>query len=166
MIFSQTSRTYIYENPSWDARQPQNTSGSLPMAAENGNEVENGVLATDYKIKIIKEASKKYGIDWKIVYAICEKETRCNPDIDCKTKGGHCDNYTSVGAYQIHRPAHPDVTDEHAKNFKWSTDFTANRLKKNEWRGEDEMIRSHNGLYADHRNDYYVEDVKKIMKSL
>ncbi len=117
------------------------------------------VNQNEWRVNTIKRIAKEYGIDWKIIAAICKKESRC----DSSRIG---DNGRSIGAYQINRPAHPDVTIENAKDFEWSTDFTANRLKKNEWMGEDEMIRSHNGLYADHRNDNYVSDVKSIMKSL
>ena len=140
-----------------EKKGPENAGDTLPAGTDR---VSGGVpTGHDEKIAIIKQAAQKYGIDWKIIFAICKKESNC--DSSATGDGG-----TSFGAYQIHRPAHPDVSVEHARDFAWATDFTAKRLKAHAWMGEDEMVRSHNGLVADHRNDYYVRDVKSIIAKI
>jgi hypothetical protein len=109
-------------------------------------------------IEVIKPIANKYGIDWKILAAICLKESRCNAD-----RVG--DNGWSFGYYQIHQKYHPN-TIKCAKDLECATEWTAKRLKRHESLGTWEMVRSHNGLVANNANAYYVEDVKTIMQSL
>ena len=154
--------TYTFENPSWSTRQPQIIAGSLPMAAENGKAMESGA-----PVEIVKKAAKKYGIDWRIIYAICKKESGCNPHIDCTKQGGRCDNNHSAGAYQIYLPAHPDVARADAEDFEWATDWTANRLrlKEDKW-GTDVAIMLHNGSPLNPAVKQYLADVKTILATL
>jgi hypothetical protein len=105
----------------------------------------------------IRKVAEKYEIDWKILKAICIKESNC----DSSRTG---DGGKSWGAYQIYSVAHPNITEEQARDFDWSTEWTAQRLNAHKHLGEYEMIRSHNGLVT--WNNYYVDDVYKIMKTL
>lgn len=112
--------------------------------------------------KTVKKIASEEGIDWKVLWAIYQKESQG----DCQRIGdGHLKN-PSIGCYQINQGYHPQITMEQATDLEWSSRWTAQRLKKHESLGLDEMIRSHNGLVADHSNDWYVQDVKKIMASL
>ena len=113
-------------------------------------------------LAIIKKVAKEEGIDWKVLYAIGQKESQYQPN---RIGDTHLPN-PSVGYFQINKWYHKDVTTEQANDLEWSARWTAKRLKKNEWRGESEMIRSHNGLVASHSNDWYVDDVKSIIASL
>lgn len=107
----------------------------------------------------LKKIASKYDIDWKILYAICKKESNCNSE-----RVG--DGGKSLGAFQIHTGYHPTITKEQATDFSWSAEWTAKRLKRYAYLGESEMIRSHNGLVPNNANGYYVEDVYKIMETL
>lgn len=140
--------------------QPTNPIGSLVEAGEleNGHagptqEVEEGATP----LSIIKKTAEKHGIDWKIVQAICQKESQCD-----SSKTG--DSGKSWGAYQIYSVAHPEITESQARDFEWATEWTVKRLKAHAHLGEYNMIRSHNGLVT--WNDYYVDDVYSIMKTL
>lgn len=131
--------------------------------AEDGVGVdEEGGQDTRQALQIIKKVAKEEGIDWKVLYAIGQKESQYEPNRVGDTHLPH----PSVGYFQINTWYHKEVTREQANDLEWSARWTAKRLKKNEWRGESEMIRSHNGLVADHHNDSYVDDVKKIIESL
>lgn len=109
-------------------------------------------------VQAIQTISSKYGIDWKILAAICVKESNCNPE-----RVG--DNGQSYGAFQIHQKYHPG-TIECAKDLTCAAEWTAKRLKRHAHLGESEMVRSHNGLVANNANAYYVADVKRIMETL
>ena len=101
--------------------------------------------------EIVKSVASKYDMDWRILWAVCKVESNCNSD-----RIG--DSGNSYGAFQINLPSHPNITKEQAFDFKWSADWTAKRLKNNEWRGRDEMIRSHNGI-GKKTNQWYVSRV-------
>jgi hypothetical protein len=111
---------------------------------------------------IIKEAARKNGIDWKILYAIFQKESQG----DCTRIGDTHLKNASYGCFQINLGYHPTITPKQASDINFSANWTAERLKKNEWRGESEMIRSHNGLVSNHSNDWYVDDVYNIISTL
>ena len=110
-------------------------------------------------ISVIQKVAEKEGIDWKILYAICKKESNCNTN-----RIG--DSGKSLGAFQIHTGYHPEISKEKATNLEWSAEWTAKRLKRYAYLGESEMIRSHNGLIANNANAYYVTDIYEIIKSL
>jgi len=116
--------------------------------------------------KVIKRIAKEHGADWKMAYAICLKESRCNVHLDCSAQYGLCDNGQSFGPWQIYRPQAKGITVEQAEDIEWSTNWSIARLKRHEKLGEYEQIRSHNGLYDDNRNAGYVEDVQKLMSIL
>jgi len=113
-------------------------------------------------VEKIKEISAEENFNWKIVYGILLKESGG----DCSRIGDTHLPQASYGCYQINRGYHPEVTEEQAGDIDWSTRWTIQRLKRYAHLGEFEMIRSHNGLVADHSNDQYVEDVYSIMSRL
>lgn len=116
------------------------------------------------QVEVIKQVAEKEGIDWKVLYGICVKESNCNSD-----RVG--DSGNSYGAFQIHQKYHPGTV-ECAKDLKCSAEWTAKRLKRFAHLGEDSMILSHNGLVGDRNGDgqvdniYYLKDVRKIVTSL
>ena len=97
--------------------------------------------------QIIKRVSREYGIDWKIVYAICLVESNC----DTSRVG---DNDESYGAFQIHLPSHPEITKERATDFEWSLRWTIEYGLKYAEKPE-VFFKNHNGLYKT-TNDWYV----------
>lgn len=109
-------------------------------------------------IGTIKPIAEKYNLDWKILVALCLKESQCRAD-----RVG--DSGWSFGYYQIHQKYHPN-TIKCAKDLECATEWTAKRLKRHESLGTWEMVRSHNGLVANNANSYYVEDVKAIIEKL
>lgn len=109
-------------------------------------------------IGTIKPIAEKYNLDWKILVALCLKESQCRAD-----RVG--DSGWSFGYYQIHQKYHPN-TIKCAKDLECATEWTAKRLKRHENLGTREMVRSHNGLVANNANAYYVEDVYEIIEKL
>lgn len=109
-------------------------------------------------IRIIKQISAKYGIDYKMVYAVCLVESNCNTD-----RIG--DSGKSYGAYQIYLPAHPDISKEQAVNFSWATEWTIKHCEKYK---EDVKMFSlcHNGLGKYPRNEWYYERVLNVYNTL
>lgn len=115
---------------------------------------------------VIKKIAKAHDVDWKMAYAICLKESRCNVHLDCSAQYGRCDNGQSFGPWQIYRPQERGITVLQAEDFEWATNWSIARLKRHGSLGTYEQIRSHNGLYEDNRNTGYVEDVQKLMSIL
>lgn len=77
-------------------------------------------VITDY---IITE-SLVAGVDPQIVLNTARNESRLNPN-------AIGDHGTSYGLYQLHLPAHPDISKENAENIIWSTQWTINEIRKN-----------------------------------
>ena len=77
------------------------------------------------------------------------------------------DGGTSFGRFQIHLPAHPEITIEEAQDIKFATNWTVNNLVSNgypEYRTY--AIRRHNGS-ADNPITYeYFLEVDRISKTL
>lgn len=172
-LFMQALEPEHYEITRWDARKGEghNRIGFTPETIPQTNDTlvheEGGKVTPADPLEIIKKVAKEEGIDWKVIYAICKKETGCNPNIDCSRQGGHCDNYTSFGAYQIHRPAHPDIAVRDMEDFEWSTRWTAQRIKtKSDKWGVDLAIALHNGNPQLPQVKRYLAEVKSIIESL
>ena len=138
---------------------PSHEVTAFPLSDDRG--VKEGEVSPD-PLLTIKKVAQEEGVDWKVLYAIGQKESQYQPN---RIGDTHLPN-PSIGYFQINTWYHKEVTRAQANDLEWSARWTAKRLKKNEWRGESEMIRSHNGLVANHSNDWYVEDVKTIIASL
>lgn len=78
------------------------------------------VFIRDY---IVVEAHMM-GVDSQIAQGVVKRESSFN----CKSVG---DGGTSYGCWQIHLPAHPEVTKEQAKDPVFSTQWSLNEIKKN-----------------------------------
>lgn len=146
-----------------DYKPPVELKYRAPIAHAQEHEAKDfptyEIMEIDSKLQTIKRISTEHDMDWKVVKAICDVESNCNSD-----RVG--DNGNSFGAYQIYRPAHPNITHDQACNFEWATEFTVKRLKRHENMGREEMIRSHNGLPSDMRNMWYVDRVKNRISQL
>lgn len=121
-------------------------------------------------ISTIKKVSAEYGIDWKLVYAICLKESGCNPELKCANQRGRCDNGESYGAYQINIPTHDKTRVAMAENFEQATRWTIEHGKKY---ASDPILffRSHNGIGKVNpdgtlRNQWYVDGAMEIYKKI
>lgn len=139
---------------------PLAEASTAPTDTDNGvkeGEANGGQPATSLSIEeTIQKIAKEYNFNWKILYAICLKESNCNSE-------AIGDEGKALGYYQIHYRMHK-VSEKEAKDLQFSTEWTLKRLLKHSHLGEYEMIRSHNGLVS--WNNYYVEDVYKIMEKL
>lgn len=156
--------SYHVEITRWDASQEPELGKLMadPQGkGKDGVSVEEGEVSPD-PLLTIKKVAKEEGVDWKVLYAIGEKESQYQPN---RIGDTHLPN-PSIGYFQINTWYHKDVTREQANDLEWSARWTAKRLQRNAWRGLEEMIRSHNGLVADHHNDWYVDDVKQIIATL
>ncbi|MEO5367783.1 MAG: transglycosylase SLT domain-containing protein [Magnetococcus sp. WYHC-3] len=103
----------------------------------------------------IKAIAEEEGVDYKLLMAICEVESNCNPD-----RVG--DSGNSHGMFQIHLPSHPDITPEQAKDIEFSTRWTIKHCKQ--FNDNPEMkAKCHNGIGK--QNQWYVDRVMKIYKS-
>jgi len=78
-------------------------------------------LDRDGIVSYIKQKSIENGVDYKVALTIVEKESRFNPD-------ALGDNGKSRGLWQIHKPSHPDISDEQAFDVQWSTDWSMKQL--------------------------------------
>ena len=138
-----------------DAKQGHN---EIPVSVQVETKTERGDYPSP-QVEVIKKVAEKEGIDWKILYAICKKESNC-------TANRVGDGGRSFGAFQIHTGYHPSITWEQATDLEWAAEWTAKRLKRHAHLGEYTMIRSHNGLVKNNANAYYVEDIYRIMNTL
>jgi hypothetical protein len=134
-----------------------NTENPVPVKAISPGEAK-GEASPDASRTLIQKVAAREGIDWKILYAICKKESNCEDRIG--------DGGKSIGPFQIHTGYHPTISPEKAKDLEWSAEWTAKRLKRFAHLGEKEMVRSHNGLVPNNANAYYVEDVYQIISNL
>lgn len=156
--------SYTVEVTRWDVSQEPESGKLMADPQGEGDDdvlVEEGEVSPD-PLLTIKKVAQEEGVDWKVLYAIGQKESQYYPN---RVGDTHLKN-ASYGYFQINRGYHPDVSIEQANDLEWSARWTAKRLKKNEWRGEAEMIRSHNGLVADYSNKWYVDDVIQIIANL
>lgn len=115
-------------------------------------------------VQTIKKISAEYGIDWKMVYAVCLKESGCNPNIDCSNQYGKCDGGKSFGAYQIYNPTLDPERKRMAENFEEATHWTIKhglRFKDN----PSMFFKNHNGI-AKTTNQWYVDGANEIYKTL
>lgn len=179
ILHHEATKEYVFENPkitAVDAIRSMSESGHTGSNMTENSVLEDATVVPQKQtlgsststhstpvrasgvIEAIQEVASKEGIDWKILYGICKKESNCNPD-----RVG--DNGNSYGAFQIHQKYHPG-TIECAKDLKCSAEWTAKRLKRHAGLGEWKMIQSHNGLLANNANAYYVEDVYEIIENL
>lgn len=169
--WNQDRWTFTNEPIAESLAQPTNDSSVTSPVADTKSPSESGESVTVKtkttggafspvapQVEVIKQVAEKEGIDWKVLYGICVKESNCNSD-----RVG--DSGNSYGAFQIHQKYHPGTV-ECAKDLKCSAEWTAKRLKRFSNLGEWKMIQSHNGLLANNANAYYVEDVYNIIKSL
>lgn len=177
VLHHEATKEYVFENPKVAVVFDESIAEGEAQSKSVGNDRNDTVADQPQKqtlessasthstpvrasgvIEAIQEVASKEGIDWKILYGICKKESNCNPD-----RVG--DNGNSYGAFQIHQKYHPG-TIECAKDLKCSAEWTAKRLKRHAGLGEWKMIQSHNGLLANNANAYYVEDVYEIIENL
>lgn len=156
---------------SWDVREKEEVvdeahnsteSGDGVSAQARGGEMVRSVENDTVSLETLQRIATEEKISWKILAGILKKESQG----DCSRVGDEHLPKSSYGCYQINLGYHPNVTIEQAEDLEWSTRWTAKRLKANEWRGEFEMIRSHNGLVKNHSNDGYVHDVYQIISEL
>lgn len=136
-----------------------------PVKGENEAEKVEEVKDNDTEtVKTIKKLSAQYGIDWKMVYAVCQKESNCNPKLDCKNQFGKCDNGQSYGAYQIYNPSQDPKRIAMAENFEEATKWTIEHgLKYKD--DPATFFKNHNGLYKT-TNQWYVDGAMAIYQSL
>lgn len=134
-----------------------------PASANSERETDQ-VRSTSPAVQTIKEISKEEGIDWKLVYAVCLKESGCNPNIDCQNQFGKCDGGKSFGAYQIYNPTLDPKRKDLAENFEEATRWTIKhgiRFKDN----PELFFKNHNGI-AKTTNQWYVDGAMEIYESL
>ena len=82
-----------------------------------------GRLTKDEIKGFLKEMSQKYGIDYNTFLAVATCESGLN-----YTAIG--DNRTSFGVFQIHLPAHPNVSEEEALDPYFNIEWSAEKFKK------------------------------------
>jgi LysM repeat protein len=73
--------------------------------------------------RILKRVGVKTGVDWKILYGLCKKES----DLGRVMVG---DNGQSLGWFQIHTGYHPDVAASQAMDLEWAAEWAAGYLIK------------------------------------
>lgn len=123
----------------------------------------NLLVGNPTPVQVIQKVAEKEGIDWKILYALFQKETQGN----CNREGDHQFIKTSIGCYQINRYFHPEVTWEQATDLEWSSHWTAKRLKRNADKyGMANAIMRHNGSPTNPAVQAYYQDVKQIIETL
>lgn len=158
------SRKIVILNPSHAlaSNQVDENAGALQEKVE-----EFGVSAPmpdTPAIKIIKRISMQEGIDWKLVYAVCLKESGCNMSLNCENQVGKCDWGKSFGAYQIYNPKLDPERKRMAENFEEATLWTI----KHGMRFKDDpavFFKNHNGL-AKTTNQWYVDGAMEIYRTL
>lgn len=73
--------------------------------------------------RILKRVGKRTGVDWKILYGLCKKESNLG-----RVMVG--DNGKALGWFQIHTGYHPDVTVSRAMDLEWAAEWAAGYLIK------------------------------------
>lgn len=74
----------------------------------------------------IKEGAIARGIEPSLPLAIAE----CESSLNSKAVG---DKGTSLGVYQIHLPAHPDIQIDQALDPKWNIDWSLDNMQKGKY---------------------------------
>lgn len=87
-------------------------------------QIQNGNVTPEIITDYIVAESIASNVDPQLVLNTAKFESRLNP----KAIG---DNNTSFGLYQIHLPAHRDISREQAENIIWSTNWTIREIKQN-----------------------------------
>jgi uncharacterized protein YceK len=111
--------------------------------------------------------ANEMSFNWQIVYSICVLESGCGTIME--GDGGH-----SLGWYHIYRENVCEyngnragcIKDADRLDIHKSTRWTVKRLLANQNLGRYNMIRSHNGLYPDHRNERYVSRIEDFVAML
>ena len=138
------------------------------LISEKPKQIFNYKIPKRSVIDTIKKVSQEESVDWHIVYGICIAESQgCGVSM-IGDKG------LSIGWYQIYYLNVCELNgnklycihDKDRYDLEESTRWTAQRLKRNKWRGRHEMIRSHNGLVSNHSNDWYVARIEKLVKEI
>lgn len=158
LIISATSQEYIWTNPD----TPQMPQPEVPLRVEPKAEV--STTPETPALKIIKRLSAERGIDWKLVAAVCEQESDCNPNLDCSSLRNSCDGGQSYGAYQIWVPSGDKSLIEVATDFERATAWTIDygyRFRNDPAK----FFKNHNGLYKT-TNQWYVDEATQIYNSL
>lgn len=70
----------------------------------------------------IDHAALTYGVSPLLMLNLAKCESALNPD-------AIGDKGTSYGLYQIHLPAHPDISKQQALNPTWAANWTAKEIK-------------------------------------
>lgn len=111
---------------------------------------------------VLKKIGDDEGIDWKLLKAVCLTESGCkNPDCSID---GKCDNGQSFGAFQIHKPSHPDISIEQMNDFGWSARWTAKHGKK--YSNDPAMFcKAHNGI-GKLTNQWYIDKCLENYRSI
>lgn len=87
------------------------------------------VFSTTTAPAILEAYAAHYGIDSKTFVATAE----CESSFNANAVGDHD---SSFGIFQIHLPAHPDITQAEAEDPFWATNWAAQQFaagKQNEW---------------------------------
>jgi hypothetical protein len=115
------------------------------------------------QITTIKKVAKEQNIDWKLVYAVCLKESGCKIP-DCDNVVGACDGHESMGYFQINKPAHPDITEAQANDLAWSANWTIQHGAK--YKDNPALFfKNHNGI-GKTTNQWYVDGALEIFNKL
>jgi hypothetical protein len=139
------------------------SSEQQPAPANSERETDS-VLSTSPAVRTIQKIAKEEGIDWKLVYAVCLKESGCNMNINCEKQVGRCDGGKSFGAYQIYNPALDPNRKKLAENFEEATRWTIRHGMR--FKDKPELFfKNHNGI-AKTTNQWYVDGAMEIYESL
>lgn len=109
---------------------------------------------------VIRRIAEEENFDkWEIVAGICELESECGRG-NMVGDGGKSHGYYHIYAPNVceingNKPHCIPSADRY--DLEKSTRWTIKRLQRHQALGEREMIRSHNGLPSDHRNESYVD---------
>lgn len=159
------SRVVIFNNTSVALASTERESAGANQVVEKVASPEvRGEEQSSPTVQIIQKIAKEEGIDWKLVYAVCLKESGCNPEINCEKQYGRCDDGQSFGAYQIYNPTFDPKIKRLAENFEEATRWTI----KHGYRFKDDpalFFKNHNGLYKI-TNQWYVDGAMDIYKTL
>ncbi len=146
-----------------EEKEPEQVKKALP---ENVGFTEGGRFykLSDESLAAIVTAADERGLDWKVLVAIHWKETRfkCNRD-------GYAEGHKQPdwGCFQISHHYHPNVTWDQATDITWSSEWTADRLKRYADKYSiDEAIMRHNGSPSNPKVQAYHADVLRLIGEL
>jgi len=96
-------------------------------------------MSLQEKIAIFKKVGRETGVNWRILYGLCKKESYLGKDMVG-------DNGKSIGWFQIHRGFHPDVSHETCMDLERSSRYAANFLiKLGYFKNKFNALRRYNG---------------------